>query len=691
MECYENGQPIPSLSNLLRLHRPIVIVDEAHNVRSDISFLTLARFNPSCILEFTATPKSGARASNVLYTISARELKAEAMIKLPIRLEVRLQWKELIGDAIQARNELERLAELERVQTGEYLRPIMLLQAQPRRPGQATITVDVVEECLKNDYNIPAGQIKRATGEDNQIEGLDLLAPGEVRYIITVQALREGWDCPFAYVLCSVAEQYGATAVEQIVGRVLRMPKAIRKQTPELNMAYAFVASNNFAQSLARLSDALVENGFQKQEVGDLITMDPPPQPDLGPLFSYKALSGEAIVLKVDEQPDLYKAPPELAAALAYDPNTHTLAVDASLTDAQLAALAPVFASPAAQNGFVQQVQAARARKPLSYVVPSPVKEAFQVPVLAWRQGSLLQPFEESHFLDFEWQLSKEDAALSEAEFSAERPRPQQAEIDIGAEGQLHSQFLTHLQDQMTLLKLEAGWKLSDLVYWLDRSILHRDITPAESGIFLTRLVTQLVEQRGFSLDSLVREKFRLRDAAAAKIDAHRQQAHALSFAQLLHEDSPLEVSPNLVFTFDPEEYPAPVNSLYKGQHQFKKHYYPDVGDLKNSGEEHECAQTIDALEEVKYWVRNLDSQPARSFWLQTSAGRFYPDFVCKLHSGRSLVVEYKGAHLYAGAEEKRTIGELWEKRSRGECLFVMPTERKFDILRAKAKQGMAG
>ena len=89
--------------------------------------------------------------------------------------------------------------------------------------------MEVVEDCLKNDYGIPPEQIKRATGEDNQIEGLDLLAPGDVRYIITVQALREGWDCPFAYVLCSVAEQYGATAVEQIIGRVLRMPKAQRK------------------------------------------------------------------------------------------------------------------------------------------------------------------------------------------------------------------------------------------------------------------------------------------------------------------------------------------------------------------------------------------------------------------------------------------------------------------------------
>lgn len=684
VERYENDKPIPSLANLLRLHRPIVIVDEAHNVRSDISFLTLARFNPSAILEFTATPKLGARPSNVLYSISARELKAEAMIKMPIRLEVRPQWKELIGDAITALKGLEQLAAIERAQTGEYLRPIMLLQAQPRRKGQQTITVDVVEDCLKNDYGIPPEQIKRSTGEDNQIEGLNLLAPGDVRYIITIQALREGWDCPFAYVLCSVAEQYGATAVEQIVGRVLCMPKATRKNTPELNMAYAFVASNNFAEALGKLKDALLENGFQKQEIDEM--MVPPPAPDLGPLFSLGSVSGQSIAFRVDEAPALHKISDELAGVVRYDARTQTIEIPASLTTEQVAAITPAFSTPEVRQSFIEHAQASRSRILPPNATPSERGEPFSVPVLALRQGRFLEQFEETHFLDFNWELSQQDVSLSEAEFSSERPIPQQAEVDISEEGRIRTQFLSHLQDQMTLLKVEQGWKVSDLVYWLDRNILHRDITATESGIFLTRLVTDLIKKRGFSLETLVREKYRLRDAAATKMDAHRKNARAQSFTRFFRDDSPLEVSPDLVFTFDPEEYPAPVNSLYRGMHQFKKHYYPDVGDLKSIGEEHECAQIIDSLDEVEWWVRNLDSQPTRSFWLQTSKGRFYPDFVCKLKDGRTLVVEYKGIHLYTDAQEKLAIGELWEKRSDGRCLFVMPTNREYGGLKAKVK-----
>ena len=94
-------------------------------------------------------------------------------------------------------------------------------------------------------------------------------------------------------------------------------------------------------------------------------------------------------------------------------------------------------------------------------------------------------------------------------------------------------------------------------------------------------------------------------------------------------------------------------------------------------------------LPEVKYWVRNLERKPIHSFWLQTSTDKFYPDFVCLLTDERYLVVEYKGNHLWTAedAKEKREIGELWEKRSEGKCLFIMPRGPDFDAIRAKLTQ----
>ena len=143
----KNGDGIipKSLCNVLRLHRPIIIMDEAHNARTKLSFETLSRFNPACIIEFTATPETthkpdkGQFASNVLYHVSAAELKAENMVKLPIKLETRQEWKEIVGEAVKLQRRLEKVATEEEKKTGEYIRPIVLLQAQPKSKKQRDI------------------------------------------------------------------------------------------------------------------------------------------------------------------------------------------------------------------------------------------------------------------------------------------------------------------------------------------------------------------------------------------------------------------------------------------------------------------------------------------------------------------------------------------------------------------------
>ncbi|MBU2596615.1 MAG: DEAD/DEAH box helicase family protein, partial [Planctomycetes bacterium] len=110
----EAGKPACSLANVFRLHRPIIIVDEAHNARTPLSFESLARFRPSCILEFTATPnqnfEGGNEPSNVLTHVSAAELKTDQMIKLPIYLKAKPQWIEAVREALDKQTELEKLA-----------------------------------------------------------------------------------------------------------------------------------------------------------------------------------------------------------------------------------------------------------------------------------------------------------------------------------------------------------------------------------------------------------------------------------------------------------------------------------------------------------------------------------------------------------------------------------------------------
>jgi len=116
---------------------------------------------------------------------------------------------------------------------------------------------------------------------------------------------------------------------------------------------------------------------------------------------------------------------------------------------------------------------------------------------------------------------------------------------------------------------------------------------------------------------------------------------------------------------------------MYAGYpHQFQKHYYAAVGELKNTGEEYECAKALDMTGKVKHWVRNLER---RGFWLPLAKTKFYPDFAAELTDGRRLVVEHKG-EVYAtndDSKEKCNIGDLWEKKSDGKTLFLMTVVEK--------------
>ena len=613
VERDESDNPVYSLANLLCVKRPLVIVDEAHNARTELSFETLARFNPSAIIEFTATPDTEQNPSNVLYTVSAAELQAEDMIKMPIQLETDPEWKRLLATAIAQRNALEIDAEKEREEAGEYIRPVMLIQAQPRRRDRETLTVEVVENCLLEEHGIPEEHIARATGEDKELDDININDPEcQIRYVITVQALREGWDCPFAYVLCSVAEMRSSTAIEQILGRVMRLPKAQRKKQESLNSAYAFVASQNFYDTAAALADGLVQNGFEKQAAAELIR-------------------------PVDEQQNEL---PFVGSTIESDPEP----------------------APAASG------------------------EVFKVPKLMVKRNQTYLDFEASRFLETVWQLSECEAELSEEEFPSEFNTGERGEIGLSQEGRIEMRFLGQLHQQMSFLAPDDNWDTAQLANWLDRTVKHLDILQRESLPFLQRLVKYLVEERDIPIEILIRNKYALKDAAEAKIDSHRQNVHQTTYENYLLPEcaTPIVVSPDHCFSFEPHCYP--YNTRYTGPYQFQKHYYSDVGDLKSEGEEFQCAQFIDTLPEVKFWVRNLERKPLHSFWLQTSTDRFYPDFVCLLNDGRYLVVEYKGLQLWSAddAREKREIGELWEARSGGQCLFIMPKGPDFNAIRAK-------
>lgn len=261
LEKDEEGSIVNSLANVVRMNNPLIVIDEGHKTKTELSIDFLNGLNPSFIIEYTATPRSG---SNILVDVSPADLKEEQMVKIPIVLESSSQWQNSIARGIEKRNELEKESKKNK---GEYIRPIALIQAQPKSKTQNNITVEQIKEHLLA-AKISEDEIAIKTSERNDLEGVNLFSSKcKIRYVITVNALAEGWDCSFAYVLISVANVGAKIAVEQIIGRIIRMPYAKRKKNEALNRSYIFASAKNFNEAASNIIFGLEKNGYGKLDL----------------------------------------------------------------------------------------------------------------------------------------------------------------------------------------------------------------------------------------------------------------------------------------------------------------------------------------------------------------------------------------------------------------------------------------
>jgi type III restriction enzyme len=286
LDAYDDIFPMvkDSLGNALRMIRPVVVLDEGHRAISDLAFRTLYGFNPCFVLELTATPldiqpKGGknpveARYANLLVEVTGRELDREGMIKMPLNLDPQqgTDWKATLNAALDRLNALDRDAAALRAETGRYIRPIMLVQVE--RTGADQRDAGFIHADDVKDWLLTAGfdeaeiAIKTAEKNDlNQPENQNLLSPiNRVRAIITKQALQEGWDCPFAYVLCALAANSNLKAMTQLVGRILRQPDALKTGVAALDECHVITHH-------ARTGDvvAAIKGGLEADGLGDLV------------------------------------------------------------------------------------------------------------------------------------------------------------------------------------------------------------------------------------------------------------------------------------------------------------------------------------------------------------------------------------------------------------------------------------
>ncbi|QIT55023.1 DEAD/DEAH box helicase family protein [Aquisalimonas sp. 2447] len=286
LDAYNDVYPMvkDSLGNALRLIQPIVVMDEGQKATSDLAFKTLYGFNPLFVMELTATPKRvsarqgdnprPARDPNVLVEITGREIHDEGMIKMPLNLDPRqgTDWRATLAAAKERLEKVTAAADAFRAETSRYIRPIMLVQVERTGKEQRKVGLvhaeDVREWLLSVGYK--ENQIAVKTSEQNDLrqpENLDLMSEqSDVRVIITKSALQEGWDCPFAYVLCSLAASRNLSAMTQLVGRILRQPHALKSEVDLLDECYVVT---HHAET-ARVVDA-IRKGLEGDGLSDLV------------------------------------------------------------------------------------------------------------------------------------------------------------------------------------------------------------------------------------------------------------------------------------------------------------------------------------------------------------------------------------------------------------------------------------
>ncbi len=660
-----------SFANLMYLHRPLLIMDEAHKTGSKLSKEVYGRINPTALIEFTATPKS---FNNILYTVSAQELKDEDMIKLPMVLDETDTWQGAVNSAIKKRSELQQEAEKDRE---GYIRPIVLFQAQKKNEE---VTVEVLREHLIRDENIDPVKIAVATGAQRELDGINLLDPASpIEYVITIEALKEGWDCSFAYVFCSVANIRSSTDAEQLLGRVLRMPYATRRRADALNKSYARLVSRHFAEAARSLQDKLVAMGFEEREAKANIQ---PEQLELaGSLLGEQERPCPTVAIEVD-------ATVEEAQTVVHGISNDKITVVVNPSEKpeiqikgflkpqekkQLYAQAPKHFHSDLHNAITKwEVENAHT------VPPAQRGETFVVPrLMVHVQGELVFADTDVLMEYHDWSLADCPIHLKPEEFAI-RETANTFEIDL--EGNRLRLATVGKADQLAMAVHVEDWTENSLIRWLDQQVHDPSISQADLLAWLNAVVNHLVRSRRIPLSQLMPCKFILARVLREKIKAfHQMQRNHVYQHSLLESGAALEVSFDHGFKFFDGMY-ADV-SKYGGSYKFKKHFLgPDhvpAFDGVAGGEEEKCAMMIDNLPDLKYWTRNVSRHP-NSFSLSTSTDKFYPDFVALMNDERLFVIEYKGKNWApensSDAREKQLIGEAWAKASGGKVIFVMAT-----------------
>lgn len=652
-----------ALFQIINQLNPLVIVDESHHARSELSLEMLENFNPCFVLDLTATPK---KESNIISYVDAVQLKNEHMVKLPVIVYNRDSQAEVLIDAIDLRNKLEEIADAEYTKTGKYIRPIALFQAQPKGKEDAT-TFEKLRDKLV-DAGIPAEQIAIRTADVNELKNTDLMSSTcPIRYIITVNALKEGWDCPFAYILASLANKTSQVDVEQILGRILRLPHTSQHTQSALNMSYVLTSSNDFNNTVAHIVKGLNSAGFSDkdyrigestkpqipEQAAEQITL-PAPQGTSKPESAeddFSGLDGKLIGAELERRREQVQTP-EIAPK----------------ADTMLDAAAKV---EKAYTDAIQQTSNDPVMDNLPWEVRDKVK-SFQV------NPQFFLKVEQSLFTNGSFELLDKEMLAEgftlkgkayDIDFAAADDEIR--EIDVREQDgglpkvfKMESAEQRYFKEWFNNLPPESRVRQCKEMMFNQLNKLNM-VDAAELKAYINRIVDDMDKTQLAAMEKApLGYAAKIRDKIETLLEAHYRE----TFEKWL-ETERIVCTP--YFRLRPSIHPATYTDIYA-----RSLYAAEDGDMNKL--EQKLVVELTALLNVRWWHRNI----AKQDFAINGFIKHYPDILIMTKSGKLICAETKGDHLKNdNSREKIALGQAWRTAAGKDFRYYMVFENEENLL----------
>lgn len=662
------GSDETGLIQVLSYLNPLVIIDESHNFEANLRVDMLKAINPCFILDLTATPR---KKSNIISFVDAIKLKRANMVKLPVIVYNHRSTNDVISSAIQMQRSLEQKAVAMEADGGRYIRPIVLFQAQPKTDDD-NVTFDKIKSKLI-EIGIPDDQIKIKTTNKDEIKNTDLLSRDcPVRYIITVNALKEGWDCPFAYILASLANKTSRVDVEQILGRVLRLPYTTKHKEELLDLSYVFTSSNDFRNTVENIIEGLNRAGFSKKDyrVAETPTEVPAPVPTVQPPQS---LFGDDEVVQ---------AAPEITATDDIDEqiNTETIKTTLAIPIANTGtAELESFARQESEN-YNQQAAQQTDNNDIpndikGMITTYPIKDIF-----VDKADSLILPqfvkkatssliFADSEYVPLDKTMLAEGIDLDKYDHNIDftRTESEAVRVDLEKSGgdeyavtrrNLNTNQLAFIKQYFATLSTES--KQLQLAGMLAKNIRFDEISEPQVVRYIKKAVESVDSEQ---LEDLYANEWQTRNTVRQKIESLLAAYQEKKFKEWL-DTGQIKCQPAYRL---PERITVKVKSI-----GLAKGLYTEEESI--NGFEYDVINAVANLDNVLFWHRN----PSRTGFCINGYINHYPDFIVQLDSGITVLLETKGDDRdNSDSRAKVELGRTWANKAGEQYRYFMVFDKQ--------------